>query len=153
MKTKGKINRRKFLKGCLKVFAGAGVMGGFLGSIQLASTKGEATPVLPELNSILNYLPPTSVVELRNAIAARKIEEFIAPKLQTELKKKPLIAIVYGGAHTGIETDLKYKWLRDSIIETYKIVRYAGIKNQDLNAVYEIDAKNWKGIRHEVNLF
>ncbi|MBR9683030.1 hypothetical protein GOV03_00645 [Candidatus Woesearchaeota archaeon] len=148
---KKKSNRRQFLKGGLKTLAALSTFSIHFGQIINSHIKGKAIPVFPELNSAAGYFLPTSLHELRNAITARKIEEFIVPKLQKELGKKPLIAIVYGGFHAGIETDLKYVQLRDVVLSIYKKIDYAGIKKHNLNAVFEIDLKNGIYGRHDLN--
>ncbi len=150
---KKRTNRRKFLKGGLKVLASFGIFSSFAGLHINSNIEGEAIPVVSEIESFLGYMPPLPGIELRNAIAARKIEEYIVPELWRDLGRKPLIAIVYGGGHVGIETDLKYKGMRDSVIKTYDALGYVGIKTEDLNYVYEIDVKNNTGKRIKVNLF
>lgn len=149
---KKRVNRREFLKGGLKILLGTAFLGG-TGQFFNGAVKGKPIPVLPELSTALQYLPPTPMRELRNAITARKTEEFVAPNLKKEKGRKPLIALVYGAMHSGIETDLKHKSLRDAVIKSYKSIDYSGIKKERLNVIYEIDLKRDKVTKHIVDLF
>lgn len=62
------------------------------------------------LTSAVTHAIPDPIVAARNAIAARKIEEYIALKLKEELGRRPKIGIVYGAAHSGLKEDGTYDW-------------------------------------------
>ncbi len=106
---KKKTSRRQFIKGGLKTLLGAAILGPHISQAINGFVEGEPVPAVPEITTALHYLPPTPMVELRNAISARKTEEFIAPQLEKKLGKKPLIAIIYACGHSGLKTDLKHK--------------------------------------------
>jgi len=132
------MNRRQFLKRSIAALCGLGVLIGDFSPGYYGSKEGKVSPILPTLTSASSYILPTPVTELRNAIAARKTEEFIAPKLRKELGKKPSICLVYGAGHAGIELDLKNKTLRDAVLAAYKKIDYAGINKGMLEVVQEL---------------
>jgi len=141
--------RREFLKQGLKIFGAGLIFGGYLEKVLNQFTE---IPVLEECEMVLDRLPPTPLFELRNAIAARKIEEFIAPKLKKDISK-PEIAIIYGAGHSGIELNLKNKFLRDKVIESYRLINYLGLKKEKLNLISEFYPKSKILLRHHTNLF
>ncbi|MBU2589965.1 MAG: hypothetical protein KKB39_04345 [Nanoarchaeota archaeon] len=141
--------RREFLKQGLKILTCSLILGGFFEKVL---NQFMEVPILKESEMVLDRLPPTPLFELRNAIAARKIEEFIAPRLKIIIPK-PTIGIVYGAGHSGIELDLKHKSLRDLVIESYKKINYLGIKKEKLNLILEFNPKSKMLYRHHINLF
>jgi len=141
--------RREFLKQGLKIVTGSLIFGGIF---KKALDQFIDVPILKESEMILDRLPPTQIFELRNAIAARKIEEFIVPKLK-KINPKPTLGLVYGAGHSGIELDLKNKTLRDIVIESYKKIDYLGIKKEKLNLILELDNKTKILNRYHINLF
>jgi hypothetical protein len=150
---KRKTNRREFLKGGFKLFAGMAIFSGYLKKAVTVFGDGKGIPILNEAEAVLDNLPPTQLFGLRNAIAARKTEEFIAPRLKKQFKRKPVIALVYGGGHSGLESNLKHKRMRDMVIESYKATNYLGIEKDKLNLILEIYVKNNTRKRIKVNLF
>lgn len=90
---------------------------------------------LARANSLRRHLLPTPVIELRNAISARKIEEFVAPGLQRRINRKPKIVLVYGAGHSGLKEDLEHRGLRDFYINLYQRIGYAGIDTTYLDVV------------------
>ena len=67
---------------------------------------------------------PMPVVEMRNAITAKKPEDYLVPELSNKFNKKPNIALVYGAAHTGIEGCLKSKLYRDVLLKAYSLPEF-----------------------------
>lgn len=56
-------------------------------------------------------------VEARNALTAEKLEEFVAPKIQSEIKRKPTIVVVWGSAHKNIGSMLSNSTLRRNALK------------------------------------
>ena len=100
------------------------------GFSSLGAILGE-TKVCPRIVSAVGLLPPTEVIELRNAIAAKKIEEAIAPRY----KHRPKIAIVYGGGHAGIEDCLKSKRRRDGIIGLFRKLNFPAMEKSTIDKI------------------
>jgi len=100
------------------------------------------------LLSLINpHLPST----FRNAVIAKKIDEFIAQELRARYgKAKPNIFIEYGAGHSGIETMLKHKKLREYIIKANAccnpIIRAAHKVSQYSNKIGEIRYQDSPGI-------
>jgi hypothetical protein len=105
--------RRRFLKGISKIFGGA-----YLGShlpAQLTSDTVEQSEQssLRKMNKTLtrfnNRIHPETTgyaITMRNTLIAQK-SEAVAQELQKEIGKKPVIAILIGADHVGIEDELK----------------------------------------------
>ncbi len=91
------------------------------------------------LHADFNFLAQHPASEGRNAINARKIEEFVVPMLVKVLnKERPKIGMVFGAGHTGLEYDLKSKKRRDFTIWNYRnfnFGKYAGFYKEKLNIV------------------
>ncbi|MFH1065461.1 MAG: hypothetical protein V1734_03085 [Nanoarchaeota archaeon] len=81
--------------------------------------------------------PPMPVVEMRNAITAKKLEDYLVPELSNILGKKPNLALVYGAAHTGIEGCLKSKLYRDILLKAYSLTGYFGLCTDTFNDIWE----------------
>ncbi|MFH1072138.1 MAG: hypothetical protein V1743_01785, partial [Nanoarchaeota archaeon] len=86
-------------------------------------------------NSLRMHIVPTPQFELRNAISARKIEEFIAPELQESLGRTPSIVLFYGAGHSGLKEDLQSQGLRDSVLHSYGFLSYPGIDTTYLDII------------------
>ena len=99
------------------------------------------------------------VVEGRNAINARKIEEFIAPMVaEASGKKKPKIGLVYGAGHLGLRYDIQSKRRRDFTIWNWRnlnIKKYAGFGREELGKVHEArhHGNLWQFKEYETRLF
>lgn len=113
--------------------------------------------ILPNISAFLDYFPPEPMTEARNAITARKTEEFIVPMLQKRLGKKPTICIKYGAGHAGIKFDLKHKWLRNTVLNLYSKFNYPMIEKKNLEKIWEInfdkDIRWWTYKEYKTNLF
>lgn len=102
------------------------------------------------------HLVPTPQMELRNAISARKIEEYVVPELQQQLGRNPKILLIYGAGHSGLKEDLQHKKLRDFYISLYSALGFLGIDITDLNVVtnLSIDENGKYLLKHRnANLF
>ncbi len=66
-------------------------------------------------------IPSGGEVNYRNALIAQKAEEVIAPEMQKRLKRKPVIAVVYGAAHVGIASCLERPLFRRRILSRHTI--------------------------------
>ncbi len=85
---------------------------------------------------------------LRDAVTAKKTEEFIAPEMQKRLGRKPEIGIVFGAYHSGMELSLKYKKLREGIIKFHSALNYPCLDKSHLNKVSEL---NFEPLDDKVN--
>lgn len=95
-----------------------------------------------------SFLSQTPIVEGRNAMNAKKIEEFVAEEIQKTKGKRPKIGIHFGAGHMGLREDLKSKRRRDFSIwnhEKFDVRRFASFKSDLLNKVYVARYKgnNW----------
>lgn len=78
------------------------------------------------------------IIAGRNAIWARKLEEYLSPKLKSRLGRKPKIGINIGFSHMGIERDLKHSAKRD-----FYLKRSNGKHSiDDLEDIYRADFNN-----------
>lgn len=68
----------------------------------------------------MNILLQDAITTGRDSIMARKLEEYVAPKLAEELGRKPKIGMLMGGLHTGIEWQLKHPSIRNFTIKNYE---------------------------------
>lgn len=126
-----KTSRRNFLKmscahsaSCL---LGLYLLGGhFYAPYHLAFNKGKADKVTPKLIYFHTELFSTKVINLRNAIIAKKIDEVIAPIIRKKkaksklINKKPTIAIIAGVQHAGMLEYLKDEKKRNKILGRYE---------------------------------
>ena len=121
MRDKTTLSRRRFLRG----------LGGTTASVLCASyplqmvnavMEDEGIPGANGLNSLRTSVLPLPHAAFREAVAARKIEEYLVPKHKKEGKVK--VGVVYGATHSGIETHLKYPWLRDIVLGLYQQIGY-----------------------------
>ncbi|MBR9703679.1 hypothetical protein GOV10_06575, partial [Candidatus Woesearchaeota archaeon] len=81
----------------------------------------------------------------REAIMARKLEEYVAPKLAEELGRKPTIGLLLGSGHTGIEWHLKHPIIRNITIKNYELLNtkpYKQFNPEQIDSVLEISMKN-----------
>ena len=87
-----------------------------------------------------NYLLQNPLVEGRNAINAKKIEEFVAPILKDRLKRRPKIGMIYGAAHAGIKHDLQSRRRNFTLWNWKKLnfSEFSGFDKKNLNKVFEV---------------
>jgi hypothetical protein len=153
------MTRRQFLR-----FWGAQtakiVGGAYLGSDLVCRNyvmqTGENPETLARLNSSRMHLIPTPQFELRNAISARKIEEYIVPELQKQLGRNPRVVLVYGAGHSGLKEDLQHPNLRNFYLRIYSALGFPGIDTTYLDTVTDlsIDQKGQYALNHrKANLF
>ena len=94
---------------------------------QYVMSTGENPEFLARMYSARTHLFPMPQHELRNAISARKVEEFVVPELRKKLKKTPKVVLVYGGGHSGMKEDMQYPILRNMVLGFYRSFGYPGI--------------------------
>jgi|GEM_PF-4779569 len=156
---KKKMNRREFLR-----FWGAQsaktIGGAYLGSHFLhehyTMQTGDNPELLARLNSLRMHLIPTPQFELRNAISARKIEQYVVPELQHQLGREPKIVLVYGAGHSGLKEDLQHPRLRDFYLALYSAMGFPGIDKTYLDTVtnLSIGQDGQYSLQHKIsNLF
>jgi len=97
--------------------------------------------------STLSLINPHVTSTFRNAVVAKKIDEFIAQELRARYEReKPNMFLEYGAGHVGIEAMLKHKKLREYIIKANAccnpIIRATHKVSQYLNKIGEIRYKN-----------
>jgi len=105
------------------------------------------------------------MIEGRNAFNAKKIEEFVVPRVKNiSRKEKPKIGLIFGSMHAGIEPDLKSRKRREKmlsrtlldIIDDENII-LGGLEayKEDLNKVVEARSLggHWAFNEHDCGLF
>src|SRR3989338_156199 len=159
IKEKKEMTRRQFLKfwgvQTAKIVGGA-YLGSDLVCRNYVMQTGENPEFLARLNSSRMHLIPTPQFELRNAISARKIEEYIVPELRQELGRNPRVVLVNGAGHSGLKEDLQHPKLRDFYIRLYSAMGFPGIDTTYLDTVtnLSIDQNGQYSLRHrKTNLF
>ncbi len=103
-----------------------------------AIQTGDNPELLARINSSRMHLIPTPQFELRNAITARKVEEFIAPELRQKLGRKPNVLLVYGAGHSGLKEDIEHQRLRNFYIGLYSRLGFPGIDSTYLDTVTNV---------------
>ena len=145
-KEKKPMNRRTFLKFWgvqgAKTFGGAFLFSDWVCRNYVLST-GNTPKFVANLTSWRMRLFPTPQFELRNAITAKKVEEFVAPELEKSLGRKPNILLVYGAGHSGLKDNLQHPGIRNSVLGLYRAINYAGVDAEYLDKVtnLKIDEK------------
>jgi len=105
------------------------------------------------------FLLQTSMVEGRNAINARKIEEYVVPKVaDMSGKQKPRIGLAFGAGHVGLKHDLISKQRRNFTLWNFRNLnfgRYSGFNSEELEKVYEAhcNGRRWQVTEHRTGLF
>lgn len=103
----------------------------------------------------------TEIVTLRNAVNARKIEEYLSPMLKQRIGKKPKIAMIYGQYHAGLRNMILDREKRDEVIEYYSAVLNEKNTNSTfekmLNNIYEFNSdetgNGFVGTEYDTSLF
>jgi len=76
----------------------------------------------------------------RNAINAKKIEEFIVPKVKKDTgKKKPKIGLIYGASHLGLKHDLESKLRREITLFNWKYLNFGKFSGFDLKNLDKVN--------------
>ena len=159
IKEKKEMTRRQFLKfwgsQSAKVIGGA-YLGADLVCRNYAIQTGDNPELLARLNSSRMHLVPTPQFELRNAITARKVEEFIAPELKQKLGRKPNIVLVYGAGHSGLKEDVRHQELRNFYLGLYRRLGFPGIDTTYLDTITNVSINpegNFSLEHRDANLF
>lgn len=147
IKEKKEMNRREFLKfwgtQTAKI-AGGAYLSSDLVCRNYVRLTGDNPELLARLNSSRMHLIPTPQFELRNAISARKIEEYVVPELHQQLGRNLRIVLVYGAGHSGLKEDLQHPKLRDFYIKLYSAGAFPGIDTTYLDIITNLSI-NQKG--------
>lgn len=133
-----KTGRRQFLKGFAKGLLGMWLVNGYLLPPAAATGKGETHGLLESASSSVHRIPPNPAIEVRSCIAARKIEEFVVPRIKCYGVERPSLAIAFGALHLGMKECLQSKPWRDSVLRLYKEINYLGIDISTLGDVWEM---------------
>ena len=82
----------------------------------------------------------------RDAVSAKKIEEYITPDIAKEKKKRPKIGLHYGGFHFSMPQILQSSYLRNKILKQLRDEIKKYYVREDINRTYKAvyDGKKWK---------
>ncbi len=123
---KKKISRRKFLA---KLFGGlstliipSSIIGPVSSSVFQTKIKHEKS--WDVASKAFRLIGGKGVVTLGNALTAEKADSFIAPRLQKQLGRKPVIAMAYGTGHYGIKKLLENPLKRQNILRKHNLEKY-----------------------------
>ncbi len=134
----GTMSRRQFSK-FFTLQSAKVALGTFLGLHLFhewyTTSTGHNPELLARANAVRMHLIPTPQLELRNSIAAKKIEEYVAPELRERLGRKPNIVLVYGAGHSGLKEDLQHQGLRNFYVVLYRALGFPGIDTTYLDTV------------------
>jgi hypothetical protein len=106
-----------------------------------------------------SYVMQEPLVEGRNAVNARNIEEFVVPHVcEKSGKDHPVVGLFFGASHVGLENDLKSKRRRNFTIwnlRNLNLSKYAGLDREELGTVCEVqhNGTEWKITEHSTGLF
>ncbi len=127
-----------------------------LASIIYPTPNNQNTPItfssLSLLNGLHRSLIPTPMGGFRDAVAAKKISEYLVPKHQHQDGSKVQVGILYGAMHSGIETKIKHPWISNATIKLYHdFFRYGN--TAALNEVREIVPGQEEFVKYDCGLF
>lgn len=166
-------NRRELLKsltkGAAKLGAGALLFSDpFNWSYGLLNSRSaigeEESAVYNTLTSFHEFFIPDPAVSFRSAHSARKIEEYVVPKLKEKSQnlkpsqdKKPRIALVYGAGHTVMKQYLQSEWRRNMVIGFFDKLDFPCLDKQQLDDVWVIryneNEHSWSIIGDKAGLY
>jgi len=94
----------------------------------------------------------------RSFLAAKKIDEYVAPNVAEEIVNgRPKIGIIYGTAHQMIVDFLTSVELREKFLKKYQISDFEGFDKDNLDKVmkiqYDEDRGLWVSEEHRARLF
>lgn len=125
---KKNLSRRDFLRHSCMVGLGA-----FFGSslyVPAITIIAGRPPGLTEVYNLKTSILPTELLAYRDAIAAKKISGYLVPKYKRK-GRKVNAAILYGAAHSGIESKLKHPWIADKTIDFFhKTLKVGNLKER-----------------------
>lgn len=133
---------------------GAGLFIG--GAPCLLWTEPKGFGKLADVWGVYTILAQDTTITLRDAIAARKLEESIAPELQENLGRKPRIGLVYGAGHSGLKHHLRHKWVRDFTLRNFRdfnFGKYRGIDRNTLDKITVFSPPNYNPRTYSSGLF
>lgn len=123
--------------------------------------SGEASWLAKKVISAETSMIKTEAITLRNAVSAKKTEEFLAPMLMERLGRKPKIALVYGAYHAGMQDCIEDRDFRNEVLEYFSDVLAEGRKSptyeETLNTIYEyivVESRNgFDMVKYPTGLF
>jgi hypothetical protein len=118
--------------------------------------RGEVkNSIVEKYVTLRSMVIPSVTVAGRNAINSEKIEQFIVPKVRSEIERKPNIGLVFGAGHAGIKRDLKHPKWRKSLIKFYSKLNFSMFDDTNLDSVlkYRFDGEKWNFEKYSTNLF
>ncbi|MDI6738451.1 MAG: hypothetical protein QME12_08150 [Nanoarchaeota archaeon] len=145
LKRKKKLTRRGFLALGGGFLASLGIFGIGYGLQKadeaIVGSRKEASGIARKAIALETEIFDTEVATLRNAVNAKKAEEFLSPMLMQKLGRKPKIAMVYGSLHAGMQDCILDRESRDEIIASFSGILSEYRKSETfekwLNNVYE----------------
>ncbi|MEK6757955.1 MAG: hypothetical protein AABX88_02395 [Nanoarchaeota archaeon] len=122
-------------------------------------SKKRVNKFLGGVASTIEFFTQSPITTRRDAINARKIEEYIVPKIISGFgKQRPKLGLVFGAAHMGLKEDLKYQFRRNLTIWNWRNLNFGknnSFVKENLNKVYEANynCDRWIFETHETDLF
>lgn len=99
--------------------------------------------LLPTLQTMNHIFYPQSIISGRNALAAEKCEQLIAPHLHQKLDRKPIIGLFYGAAHHDIHYLLQHPEERRRILRRIRKTEYNAPMVEVREFLVNRDNHNW----------
>ena len=140
-------SRRSFLKKAGQITAGIYAYG----SLHPLTHGGKYS--IPEIETFTNLhriIFPTPIIGFRDSLAAKKISEYLVPKYKQE-NRKVKVAILYGAAHAGIESKLRFPSLNKIPLNTYQGL-FSKIELNSIGIIQQEKGRLLEGY-HYCNLF
>ncbi len=127
-------------------------------ALNYSEEEKEVNNYFLKMHAMMEFLYQNPIIEGRNAINARKTEEFVAPLMTERLERKPLLGLIFGAAHMGLKQDLQSKLRRDFTIWNWRNLnfgKWAGFFEDELNLIEEANynGKKWDIQTYTPNLF
>jgi hypothetical protein len=82
----------------------------------------------------------------REALSAKKIEDYIMPEVAREKQKRPKIGLHYGGFHFSMPQMLQSEYSRNSVLQPFEKDIRKCYFDEDLNKVHKAiyDGHKWR---------
>ncbi|MBU4502359.1 MAG: hypothetical protein KKA79_07205 [Nanoarchaeota archaeon] len=128
-------------------------------SLKYAFSEEKIDGKIPKWISNYHFFVQDPIIEGRNAINAKKIEEFIVPMVAQESGNiKPKIGMVFGAGHISLRYNLESKKRRNFTLknwEKFNFGRYAGFDKDYLDVVCKAvpNSYNWDFYKFNTGLF
>lgn len=128
----------------------------------LGNKSGETKLPIDNLVAIDNVLPPMPTGEMRYALLAAKIEDYLVPEvLKPRLEekgedRKPRIAIIYSPSGASMRHNLQNEKRRRTILAPFRALNWIGMYQPSLDAMVELtptaDGKDWLAKDHNTGV-